>query len=70
MGKFPVSNLRTPCVPSLQGGTPVYDPSLYGSMSLEDLRVIFRSDTSVQLPLMERRLENLHEAAAVLAKVV
>lgn len=51
---------------AVQAGLPVYRPSVYGSMTLEQFRGIFQSETDVPIPLLERRLRNLHEAAAVL----
>ena len=47
----------------------MYRPSVYGSMTLEQFRGIFQSETDVPIPLLERRLRNLHEAAAVLNEV-
>ena len=48
---------------------PIYSPSYYKNVTLDQLRSIFKSDTDVELPLLHRRVENLHEAAAVLTKV-
>ena len=50
-------------------GIPVHKPSFYGSVTMEQLKHIFRSDSHVQLPLIEERCRNLHEAAVVLNQV-
>ena len=48
---------------------PIYSPLYYRDVSLSQLRAIFKSESSAELPLLERRRDNLHEAAAVLEKV-
>ena len=51
-------------------GIPVHKPEFYGAVTKEQMEGIFQSETHVQLPLMEKRRSNLHEAAAVLNQVV
>lgn len=54
---------------SVQAGLPIHAPSFYGTITLDQLNEVFRSETNVSIPLLERRRENLHEVAAVLTKV-
>ena len=51
-------------------GIPVHKPEFYGAITGEQMEEIFLSETHVQLPLMEKRRSNLHEAAAVLNQVI
>lgn len=44
----------------------MYDPAYYTSLTLDDLRHIFRSDTPSAMPLMEKRLEVLQEVGGIL----
>lgn len=50
-------------------GVAINKPEFYGSVSREKMEHIFRSDSHVKLPLLEKRRTNLHEAAAVLKEV-
>ena len=50
-------------------GVPVHKPEFYGAVTREQMEEIFKSDTHVQIPLLEKRRSNLHEAAAVLNQV-
>ena len=56
-------------IKAVEAGIPIYKPSYYGKVSESQLRSIFRSETSVELPLIGKRLENLHETAKVLNEV-
>ncbi len=56
-------------VRAVEEGIPVHKPSFYGKVTDRELRSIFRSETEVQLPMIEKRRENLHEAAKVLNEV-
>ena len=47
----------------------MHKPSFYGSITTEQMKSIFKSDSHVQLPLLSSRMDNLHEAARVLDKV-
>ena len=55
---------------AVEGGTRVYEPSIYGSLTLEQLGEVFKSETHVPIPLLEQRLHCLHEAATILNKVI
>ena len=48
---------------------PIYEPSFYGSITEQQLRSIFRSETHIEMSLIVARVQNLHEAASVLMKV-
>ncbi len=48
---------------------PIYSPLYYRNITLNQLKMIFKSETSVELPLLKERVENLREAAAVLEEV-
>ena len=54
---------------SVQAGLPIHAPSFYGTITMDKLNEVFRSETNISIPLLERRRENLHEVAAVLNKV-
>ncbi|XP_050739305.1 queuosine salvage protein-like [Eriocheir sinensis] len=51
---------------ALGEGRPMHDPAHYSSLTLEDLKHIFRSDTPSQMPLLEKRLEVLQEVGGIL----
>jgi hypothetical protein len=51
---------------AVEGGVPVYEPSYYGHVTLDELEEIFKSETHVPIPLLEQRLNCLHEVAAIL----
>lgn len=57
------------CRAEVELGLPVHKPSFYRTITLEQMNEIFRSDSCVPLPLLQHRMENLHEAAQVLDKV-
>lgn len=59
---FSLSNL-------LQEGVKIYQPDVYGILTLSELKYIFRSINNTEIPLIEKRLENIQETAAVLNKV-
>ena len=46
-------------------GTPVCKPEFYEVMTREQMEEIFKSDSHLQIPLLEKRRINLHKAAAV-----
>ena len=48
---------------------PVHKPEFYRTVTGEQMEHIFRSDTHMQLPLLEKRRGVLHEAGAVLNEV-
>lgn len=50
-------------------GIPVHKPSFYSSVTKEQMEHIFRSDSHVQMPMLDERRKNLHEAASVLNQV-
>ena len=50
-------------------GIPVHKPEFYGAVTREQMEDIFKSDSHVQMSLLEKRRSNLHEAAAVLNQV-
>ena len=50
-------------------GIPVHKPEFYGALSEALMEDIFKSDSHVQLSLIEKRRSNLHEAAAILNQV-
>jgi len=52
-----------------EDGIPIYSPLYYRDITLGQLKAVFKSETNAELPLLERRRENLHEAAVVLEKV-
>ena len=54
---------------AVEGGVPVYEPSYYGHVTLDELEEIFKSETHVPIPLLEQRLNCLHEVAAILETV-
>ena len=56
-------------VRAVEEGTPIYKPSCYGNISEEQFRLLFRSETGVELPLIGQRWANLQEAARVLETV-
>ena len=47
-------------------GKPIYDPKYYIKVTEENLRNIFRSDTSSQIPLFDERLRILGEISSKL----
>ena len=62
-------SLRAALVKAVEEGTPIYKPSCYGNISEEQFRLLFRSETGVELPLIGQRWANLQEAARVLETV-
>ncbi|XP_043475508.1 queuosine salvage protein [Leptopilina heterotoma] len=52
---------------SLEEGTPILDPGYYSKITRKELENIFRSDSgTVQIPLIEERVQNLQEVGKVL----
>ena len=54
---------------AVERGTRVYEPSCYGRLTLKELGNIFKSGTHVPIPLLEERLNCLHEVASILDTV-
>ena len=50
-------------------GVPVHKPEFYRTVTKKQMEYIFRSDTHVQLPLLEKRQSVLHEAGEVINEV-
>ncbi|XP_050413075.1 Q-nucleotide N-glycosylase 1 isoform X2 [Patella vulgata] len=53
---------------ALDDGIPITDPNYYASIGQEKLASILRSDTDYNIPLLDKRVEVLHEAGSVLLK--
>lgn len=52
-----------------QEGKPILDPAYYSKITLDDAEAIFRGDDKeVEIPLMQERLQVLHEAGDVLLR--
>ncbi|XP_022109808.1 UPF0553 protein C9orf64-like isoform X1 [Acanthaster planci] len=51
---------------ALDEDIPITSPSYYSSITMDQLRHIFRSATDTDIPLLDKRLEHLHEAGSVL----
>ncbi|XP_054750358.2 queuosine 5'-phosphate N-glycosylase/hydrolase-like [Lytechinus pictus] len=47
-------------------GIPITTPSYYSKITLDELRHVFRSETDTGIHLLDKRLENLHDAGKVL----
>ena len=47
---------------------PILDADYLANLNLEQVQSLFRSNNGVNIPLLEKRLENLREAGEVLAK--
>ncbi|XP_041457942.1 queuosine salvage protein-like isoform X2 [Lytechinus variegatus] len=47
-------------------GIPITTPSFYSKITLDELRHVFRSETDTGIHLLDKRLENLHDAGKVL----
>ncbi|HUD09358.1 MAG TPA: queuosine salvage family protein [Patescibacteria group bacterium] len=45
---------------------PILDPDYLMDLDLKHARIIFRGKDNIEIPLLEKRLENLHEAGKVL----
>ena len=52
-----------------QRGLPVHKPNFYSKITRRQLEKIFSSETHVQIPLFEKRIEILHETASILQEV-
>ena len=50
-------------------GIPIHKPEFYGVVTREQMEDIFKSDTHVHMSLLDKRRNNLHEAAQVLNQV-
>ncbi|RMZ99122.1 hypothetical protein BpHYR1_027735, partial [Brachionus plicatilis] len=51
---------------ALDEGFPITEPFFYAHITEQELAHIFRSDSSVQIPLFEQRLKILHETGRIL----
>ncbi|XP_014473213.1 PREDICTED: UPF0553 protein C9orf64 homolog [Dinoponera quadriceps] len=51
---------------AIEEGKPILDPAYYSKITLSDAETIFRGDNEVKIPLMQERLQVLHEAGNVL----
>lgn len=51
---------------ALDEGQPMCDPAHYSKLTIQDLSHIFRSDTSSQMPLLEKRIEVMQEISGIL----
>ncbi|NXL90077.1 QSPP protein, partial [Alectura lathami] len=51
---------------ALDDGIPITTASYYATMTLEQVRKVFRSDTEVPMPLLEERHQVLNESGTVL----
>lgn len=54
----------------LKEGFPITEPHFYAHINEQELRHIFRSDSSVQIPLFELRLKILQETGRILNEVL
>ena len=54
---------------AVEAGIPVYEPSFYTNIDKHKLEALLKSETHVPIPLLEKRVECLHEAAAVVNTV-
>ena len=52
-----------------QEGIPITDPNYYASISHQDFMKVFRSDSDCDIPMVEERIEVMHEAGKALLKV-
>ena len=52
-----------------QAGYKITDPNHFAAISRQDLFDIFRSDSDIQMSMMEERLQLLHEAGRTLLDV-
>ncbi|KAF2368029.1 putative Queuosine Q salvage protein family [Trinorchestia longiramus] len=51
---------------AISEGKPMYDPDYYGSLTEQELSLIFHSDTASSIPLLSERARILKEISAVL----
>jgi len=51
---------------AIDEGYPITDPAWYGSVTMDTLSHVFRSDSASVMPLLDDRLTSLHMAAKVL----
>ncbi|XP_011134932.1 queuosine salvage protein isoform X2 [Harpegnathos saltator] len=51
---------------AIEEGKPILDPAYYSKITLSDVESIFRGDDEVNIPLVNERLQVLHEAGKVL----
>ena len=61
--------LEESCLFFQQNGIPVYKPSCYGKLTLQQLKEVFHSCNNTEIPMLATRLENLHEVSDVLCQV-
>lgn len=47
-------------------GIPLTDPNFYATITMDKLAHVFRSDSDYDIPLLEERLQVIHEAGKVL----
>ena len=55
---------------AMEAGIPIHNPSYYGQITLQEVEDIFKSETHVPIPLLEQRLNCLHEVASILNAVI
>jgi hypothetical protein len=53
-----------------QNGIPIASAAFYASITMEKLKEVFKSDSTTEMPLVEDRIKNLHEAGKVLNEVI
>ncbi|XP_068223348.1 queuosine 5'-phosphate N-glycosylase/hydrolase isoform X2 [Palaemon carinicauda] len=53
---------------AIDEGKKMYDPKYYSKLTVEDLKVIFRSDTESEMPLFEERVKVMHEVGSKLVE--
>ena len=49
-----------------QAGIPITSPKFYASITEKDVKEIFASSSSSEIPLIEHRVRNLHESGRIL----
>ena len=52
---------------AIENGLPLLDPAFCCKLTLADVQGIFKSATSTEIPLLEKRLEVFHEFGSVLS---
>ncbi|EDO34709.1 predicted protein [Nematostella vectensis] len=53
---------------AIEEGIHLTSPSYYRNITIDDLKHIFRSETSTEMPLLEERAKNLRETGNILAQ--
>ncbi|GAB6027484.1 hypothetical protein CHUAL_001738 [Chamberlinius hualienensis] len=51
---------------ALKDGIAMTDPNYYSKMSMEELKLVLRADDEIEMPLLDERLEILHDHGKVL----